>query len=167
MKKLVNPYRAEFRDIFARQKKILRKCLGKKPRVEHFGSTAVPGLPGKGIVDILIAFKRKSQISAAAKKLASAGYFLSRKGQAARGDRVFLSSRKNESAVGDVHLHLVLEDSEDFKGVLRFRDRLRRNKMLRARYVKIKKEAAVGARGKRERYAKLKSTFIDEASNPR
>ena len=166
-RKLVNPYRAEFREIFARQKKILRKYVGAGPRIEHVGSTAVPGLPGKGIVDILVAFKKKPEILAAAEALVSAGYFLSRKGQTARGNRVFLSSRKSESTIGDAHLHLVLEKSEDFENVLRFRDRLRRNKTLRMRYVKIKNEAARSANGKRARYTKLKSEFIDEASGPR
>jgi GrpB-like predicted nucleotidyltransferase (UPF0157 family) len=140
------------------------QCVGEKPRIEHFGSTAVPGLAGKGIVDILIVFKNKFEISAAVKKSVSIGYFPSQNGQAARGNRVFLSSRKNESLVGDTHLHLVLENSDDSRKVLHFRNRLRRNKKLRARYLKIKKEAVAAAQGERELYTKLKPEFIEEAS---
>jgi GrpB-like predicted nucleotidyltransferase (UPF0157 family) len=115
----------------------------------------------------LIAFKRKPQIRAAVKKLISAGYFSVCTGQAARGSRVFLSSRKNESLIGDVHLHLVLENAGDLKRVLLFRNRLRRSKALRGRYVKIKKEAAAAAKGKRKLYTKLKSEFIERASRSR
>jgi len=161
---LVNPYRAEFKKIFASREKDIRACLGTTPRIEHFGSTAVFGLPGKGVIDILIGFKNKTQLLAAAKKLVSIGFFLARKGQTAREDRIFLSSNKKESTVGDVHLRLVLEGSENFKKTLHFRNRLRRNKALRARYIKIKKEAAMAAGGKRELYTKLKSEFIEKES---
>jgi GrpB-like predicted nucleotidyltransferase (UPF0157 family) len=98
-------------------------------------------LAGKGVVDILIGFQSKAQLLAAVQKLVAASYFLSKKRQRARGDRIFLSSRKNKSMIGDVHLHLVLEASDDFKKVLRFRNRLRRNKALRGRYLKLKKKA--------------------------
>ena len=161
---LVNPYRLEFRKIFESEKKTLRKCLGLKPRIEHFGSTAVPGLAGKGVIDIMVGFKNKAKLQAAASKLVSCGYFLSKKGQMARGDRLFLSSRKKESGIGDIHLHLVLEKTEDFKGALRFRNRLRRSAPLRKRYRRIKEEAARVAGEKRERYTRVKSAFIKEAS---
>jgi GrpB-like predicted nucleotidyltransferase (UPF0157 family) len=162
---LVNPYKEEFKRIFTSRKEAIRACLGKRPRIEHFGSTAVTGLPGKGIIDILIGFRNKSQLLAATKKLISIGYFPSRKGQVSRGDRIFLSSNKGESTIGNIHLHLVLEESENFRRPLRFRNRLRRDKALRNRYLKIKKGAAMAAEGKRELYTKLKSEFIEEASD--
>jgi GrpB-like predicted nucleotidyltransferase (UPF0157 family) len=161
---LVNPYQAGFKKIFESKKKDIRRCLGAGSRIAHFGSTAVSGLAGKGVVDIMIGFQNKAQLRAASAKLISIGYFLSRKEQKRRGDRVFLSSKRRESGVGDVHLHLVLKKSEDFKKALRFRNRLRRNKALRARYLKIKKEAAMAAGGKRGLYAELKSKFIEGAS---
>lgn len=161
---LINPYLSGFKKIFESKKKDIRKCLGPNPRIEHFGSTAIPGLPGKGVIDILIGFQDKAQLRAAIAKLVSIGYFLSRKGQAARGDRYFLSSRKKESKIGDVHLHLVLENSEGFKNALRFRNRLRKNKALRERYLAIKKKAARAAKGKRALYTKLKSGFIEKTS---
>jgi GrpB-like predicted nucleotidyltransferase (UPF0157 family) len=40
---LINPYRQDFKSIFVPKKKDIRKCLGKNPRIEHFGSTAVSG----------------------------------------------------------------------------------------------------------------------------
>ena len=164
---LVNPYQVGFKKIFESREKDIRECLGPRPRIEHFGSTAVPDLAGKGVIDILIGFRSGAELQAAVPKLISHGYFLSKKGQSKRGDRNFLSSREKESRVGDVHVHLVLGKSEDFKRVLRFRNRLRRNKKLRESYLKIKKEAAGSAGGKRELYTKLKSEFIEAASKPR
>jgi GrpB-like predicted nucleotidyltransferase (UPF0157 family) len=164
---LINPYQKKFGKSFGSKKKKLRKCLGPVPRIEHFGSTAVPGLAGKGVIDVMIGFQNRTQLHAAVLKLVARGYFLSKKGQLARGDRVFLSSRKKESGVGDVHVHLVLRGSEGSKKALRFRNRLRRSAPLRERYLQIKKEAAKAARGKREHYTKLKSAFIEEASKLR
>ena len=163
---LVNPYKAEFKKLFGSKKKKLRKCLGLEPRIEHFGSTAVSGLAGKGVIDIMVGFQNRTRLRGAVPKLIACGYFLSEKGQAMRGDRIFLSSRKKESRVGDVHLHLVLKNSEGLKKALRFRDRLRRSASLRERYLQIKKEAARAVRGKREHYTKLKSAFIEQASEP-
>ena len=164
MKTLINPYRSEFKRIFGLRKKEIQKCLGGNLRIEHFGSTAVPGLPGKGVVDILIGFPSKTQLRRATQKLAAMGYFLSRKSRAMPGKRIFLSSTRRESGTRDIHVHLVLENSADFDRVLYFRNRLRRNKVLRAAYLEIKKRAAMAAAGKRARYTALKSEFIEKAS---
>jgi GrpB-like predicted nucleotidyltransferase (UPF0157 family) len=161
---LINPSRPEFKKIFLSRKKEIRKSLGAASRIEHFGSTAVSGLPGKGVIDIIVGFRDRSGLRKAVPKLVSIGYVLSRRGQKARGGRVFLSSRKGESEPGDVHVHLVLEEDEDFKKSLRFRDRLRRSKAWRERYIRIKKEAARAAKGKRKIYTKLKHEFIEAAS---
>jgi GrpB-like predicted nucleotidyltransferase (UPF0157 family) len=161
---LINRYRRDFKEIFELNKRRIRECIGPNPRIEHFGSTSVPGLPGKGVIDIIIGFKDKAQLSAAARKLSSIGYFISKRGQRARGSRIFLSSRRGESGIGDVHLHLVPEKSEDFKMALMFRNRLRRDKALREYYIRIKREAARAAKGRREFYTELKSEFVEKVS---
>ena len=89
---LVNPYRAEFKKIFASREKDIRACLGTTPRIEHFGSTAVFGLPGKGVIDILIGFKNKTQLLAAAKNWFPSDFFLPGRGKSQEG--IVFSSRR-------------------------------------------------------------------------
>lgn len=66
MKKYVfKPYKESFPELFDNEKKRIAALLGTDPVIEHIGSTAVPGLGGKGIIDIAIAVKKEnlSQVS--------------------------------------------------------------------------------------------------------
>ena len=67
----LRPYRAVFKSIFKREKKKLIGAIG-KCEINHIGSTAVPGLGGKGIIDIMIAlhdWKREKEITGKLKDL--------------------------------------------------------------------------------------------------
>ena len=48
------PYDSVYPGLFEKEKVFLKKILSNKIIVEHFGSTAVPGLGGKGVIDIYL-----------------------------------------------------------------------------------------------------------------
>ncbi|MCL4366030.1 GrpB family protein [Patescibacteria group bacterium] len=61
MKKYVfRPYDINFPKLFEKERERIRKVLGKSDLIEHIGSTAVPSLGGKGIIDICIATDKKN-----------------------------------------------------------------------------------------------------------
>lgn len=53
------PYNPAFSKYFEEEKKRLSKYLSGDYQIEHIGSTAVPGLGGKGIIDIMIAVSKE------------------------------------------------------------------------------------------------------------
>jgi GrpB-like predicted nucleotidyltransferase (UPF0157 family) len=68
----VRPYDPTWPDLFAGERERLRATLGEEVRaVEHIGSTSIPGMAGKGILDLLVAVR---EIPAATALLAAAGY---------------------------------------------------------------------------------------------
>lgn len=66
-------YNPKVRTFFSSEKKKLLKLLGVKSKIEHIGSTSIPGLGGKGILDIVIGIS-KTKIAGAKSKLENFGY---------------------------------------------------------------------------------------------
>ncbi|HEY7219066.1 MAG TPA: GrpB family protein [Candidatus Binatia bacterium] len=129
-------------------------------QVEHIGSTAVPGCWGKGIIDLLVSY--------APGWLASARETLDRLGfQRQSGPEPFPESRPMR--VGSVeflgrnyrlHAHVIEEGSAEALNLVRFRDLLRQNDLLRRAYEAEKR--AILARGitQGSEYSKAKGDFI-------
>ncbi|MFH2105215.1 MAG: GrpB family protein [Parcubacteria group bacterium] len=143
---------------FAQERKLLEDVLGESVNIEHVGSTAVPGLGGKGIVDILIGVFR-DDIGITKNKLKKAGYEF--RPQASTSERLFF---RRDYAVGQqkrrVHLHLVEREGSEWQQFIFFRDYLRENPTVAEEYTKIKQEAVKMARGEGEKYRKHKEKFI-------
>lgn len=131
-------------------------------KIEHFGSTAIPGVYGKGVIDIMVAFSTKQKIDDAIKILTKNGYLLLKGNQKTRGDRIFFStSGKKESSKGDIHLHLVLKGSQDFKNALLFRDYLIKHPQWAKEYSDLKFKLQKQSQN-REQYTQMKKGFIDK-----
>jgi GrpB-like predicted nucleotidyltransferase (UPF0157 family) len=151
-----------FGKLFINTKKELENILGDDCIIEHVGSTAIPGVDGKGIIDVLIGFDNEEQIIKAADKLLRHGYFSARKKLEGRKDRVFMSSSNDDTTIGDVHLHMVLKNSADFIDFIKVRDFLRQNPDEAEKYSELKYKIAKDAGFDREEYKKQKSKFIEE-----
>lgn len=125
--------------------------------LHHFGSTAVPGLAAKPVIDMI---SLVSDLDAPIPALVSrAGYRFPQAFNATLAHRRFLcypsASRRTH------HLHLVDEQSElDCR--LRFRDRLRADPDLARAYVELKRTLAERHREDREAYTEAKGSFIRE-----
>ncbi|WP_313813269.1 GrpB family protein [Glutamicibacter sp.] len=111
-------------------------------RIEHIGSTSVPGLPAKDVVDILIGV-RPERIQPIAQELKKRGYDL----EGSFSDHCWLSlpSRHNRQSI----FHIVHLNSRRWTRRIAFRDLLRESSSARAKYLAVKQIAATSS-GKKE-----------------
>ena len=103
--------RKDISAVFTRVKNKLALVLADSSRIHHVGSTAVPSLDGKNILDILISAKDIEHMNELRDKLVAIGYFPSLN-PSPRQDYIFLASRKKETGEGDIHIHLAVSDTE-------------------------------------------------------
>lgn len=109
-------------------------------RIEHIGSTAVPGLPAKDVVDVIVGVPQ-SAIAAGAHRLEGAGWDL----EGEREGHCWLSRPTRRAR--DCVLHLVEHGGRIWTERLDFRDLLRQDADARADYLRTKVEAARSSAG--------------------
>lgn len=146
--------------IFEHTRNKLCKALGEERDIEHVGSTAVPGLEGKGIIDILVGAKDVLDLDAAENKIIEIGFYASKKGRPSK-DRSFLASRAEETKDGDIHIHLVIIDSDCYKDFILLREYLRKNQDEAKSYMAAKHEIIKKANYDRKKYKEHKGTYVD------
>lgn len=131
----------KFSQLFARKKTKLRKILPFATKIEHFGSTAVPGLGGKGVLDIYVLIsKDKAKVSK--KKLIKSGYsFYNIKEMDGGLKMIFRKAHQYGDKIRKVNLHVGTVGIKDFEKCIAFRERLRSDKNPCREYEKAKKLA--------------------------
>lgn len=150
------PYNKDFKKRFKKEKERIAKIV-KDRRIYHVGSTAVPGLGGKGIIDIMIVIDSWKDIDEIIKKLRKLGF---KHVHPKEKGRIFLS--KNTSlSLNNVHIHIVKVGSREYKELLYFRDYLKKNKKEAENYNNLKIRWLKDAKSNREKYGKLKSKYIN------
>lgn len=127
--------------------------------VQHVGSTAVPGLPAKPILDIAAAVATFDSLPELIRRLAGIGYRY-RRDHGDAGGHLFVVDSSRE--IRTIHLHVVEQRSSQWRDYLRFRDLLRRRPALRKRYAALKRDLARVCRDDRESYTASKGDFIRE-----
>lgn len=119
---------------FAEARDEMLPALPEGTRVEHFGSTSVPGLAAKDCVDIAVVVRR-DQYGEAIAGLESVGYEARPN---AFDDPEHLFFRRLHTGRRTHHIHLYVEDHPDLVEVLAFRDLLRADPEARRRYQEVK-----------------------------
>jgi GrpB-like predicted nucleotidyltransferase (UPF0157 family) len=153
-------YDARYRTFFEMEKAKLADIL-RAAIIEHVGSTAVPGLGGKGILDIALAVPKKG-LQSAERALREAGYEF--RAKASTPERLFFRRDYAEGRkVRRVHLHLMRLGSRDLKEQIAFRDFLMDHPDSARRYAEVKKEAAKMSKGDGDFYNAYKKRFIEDA----
>lgn len=126
--------------------------------IEHVGSTAVPGLPAKPIIDIDVVVRRDGDLPDAAARLAAIGYrYLGNLGIIGR------DAFRAPTGAPEQHLFVCPSASAELRAHLGFRDALRRSPDLAAEYAALKAQLAQTHRYNRDAYAEGKSRFIAAA----
>jgi GrpB-like predicted nucleotidyltransferase (UPF0157 family) len=124
--------------------------------VEHVGSTAVPGLAAKPIIDIDVVIASLADLSAAIDRLAALGYVHS-------GDLGIDGREAFESPPGPAHhLYVCVQGSTALANHLAVRDRLRRNPDKAREYGELKKQLARQFPTDIESYVAGKTDFLLE-----
>jgi len=146
---------------FERERDLLRWVLGDLLlEVEHIGSTAVPGLDAKPIIDIMAAVGRLDDAEAAASLLERLGYEYAPELNAAIPERRFF--RKRASGRRTHHLHIVEPNCDFWRRHLLFRDYLRAHPAAARCYARLKRELAGRCGDDLHRYTDAKTPFIRE-----
>jgi GrpB-like predicted nucleotidyltransferase (UPF0157 family) len=129
-------------------------------RLEHFGSTAVPNLRAKPIIDILVIHPEPALWPALVEPITSAGYAYWSGNP--RKDRMFFVKGKPPSGARRSH-HVHVRLPEDAGAELAFRDLLRADPGLARRYEMLKVDLAARFPDDREAYTEGKTEFVANA----
>lgn len=131
-------------------------------RVEHVGSTAVPGLAAKPVVDLMAPVTSLASTPDADPVLADAGWELVPPELDDRPWRRFYVLPDGDRR--RAHLHLVARTHPRWVAALAFRDRLRERPDLAASYAELKRSATASHPDDREAYTAAKSTFVERVT---
>jgi GrpB-like predicted nucleotidyltransferase (UPF0157 family) len=142
---------------FSREAKRIKAALGERAiMVEHVGSTSVPGLVAKPIVDILLAVANSADEPSYVPALEAAGYVLRIREPDWHQHRLFKGPDTN------INLHVFTQGSEEILRTLTLRDWLRTNEADRELYARSKKALASKNWKYVQNYADAKSEVIEE-----
>lgn len=159
----IDPYDPAWPARFDAEALSIRRLLGELAlRVEHVGSTAVPGLAAKPVIDIQVSVPSLEPLSAYIDQLSQIRYGHVRLGAF---DLVYPFFQKPAVWPSTHHIHLCLVGSEQERKHLAFRDYLRNHPAAAAEYVALKRQLALAHDGdtiaSQERYSLSKSAFIN------
>ncbi|MGE5095643.1 MAG: GrpB family protein [Betaproteobacteria bacterium] len=156
----IEPHDAAWSVSFRHERDLLARTIGPwlAGPIEHVGSTAVPGLPAKPVVDIMAAVESLEASKPAIGQLASIGYCY-----APYRCEVMHWLCKPGPDIRTHHLHLVPFGSELWQERLAFRDLLRHDAGTARDYAALKQRLAAMYSEDRERYTEEKGPFIREA----
>ena len=131
--------------------------------IEHIGSTAVPGLVAKPIVDLLAGVESMAMAKSLTEPLCESGYATSVEFNATLTDRQWFMRWADGHRTH--HLHIVVHGGPVWARHLQFRDALRASPVFAARYAALKAELAVRHPTDREAYTSAKTAFVNSLSS--
>lgn len=150
------PYNPHWPEQFLAWEERLLAVLEPGPRIEHIGSTSVPGLPAKPVIDILIMVRDMRDETAYVPAIESLGVQFRMRDHQHRYFRPF-SGRPR-----DVQIHVCNAGSQWEQRHLLLRDYLRADARARDVYLRAKQEAAARWKDDRIAYADAKTEVIDQ-----
>jgi GrpB-like predicted nucleotidyltransferase (UPF0157 family) len=142
---------------FGREEAKIRGALGPAAlSIEHVGSTSVPGLAAKPIVDILLVVEDSGHEDSYLPVLEEAGYVLRVREPDFEEHRMFRTPEK------DVHVHVFSPGSREVERLLLLRDHLRRHEEDRELYAGTKRELASRNWPSMQHYADAKTGVVED-----
>lgn len=153
---VVVDYDPSWPERFRRESAKIQTALGGAVRkIEHIGSTSVPGLAAKPIVDILLVVKDSSDEASYLPALESAGYVLRVR------EIDFHEHRMLRTPTKDVHVHVYSLGSPEIERYLLLRDRLREDARDRELYARTKRDLATRDWPSMQHYAEAKTEVVE------
>jgi GrpB-like predicted nucleotidyltransferase (UPF0157 family) len=159
---VVSPYSEAWPKLFlAIREELLALFSPIEVAVEHIGSTSVPGLAAKPVIDVLLGACALADIESHIGSLGELGYaYVPKYEREIPMRRYFV---KSPAASLRVHLHAVELGLEIWREHLAFRDALRADSDLRARYQSLKLRLAEEFADDKAAYTAAKAPFIQSA----
>jgi GrpB-like predicted nucleotidyltransferase (UPF0157 family) len=150
-------YDPEWPKRFEREAAKIREALGERaPQVEHVGSTSVPGLAAKPIVDVLLVVADSADEDAYVPALEAAGYVLRIREPEWQEHRLLKTPEE------DANVHVFSPGACEATRLLAFRDHLRRDAADRKLYERTKRELAQRRWKYTQNYADAKTQVVEE-----
>lgn len=147
---------------YTQAKQNLQNILGEDIDIHHVGSTAIPNIVGKNIVDILLGADNKQQFDFYFQKLISLGFYASKNSQT--DIYTFFASSQTETCSGDTHIHLVIKNTERYSEFLILKKYLLDNPAEAQAYSNYKKQILTQT-VERKQYRQIKSEYVSALIN--
>lgn len=161
---ILSEYRAEWAKFYEQEKDTIISALGTNNmyRINHIGSTSVPGLIDKPTIDILLEIPTDADIPSLTAALISAGYICNTQPNNPAPHLMFMKGYTPQGFRGQaVHLHVRFPGDWD---ELYFRDYLRSHPETAKSYGKLKQNLQLRYEHDRDAYTEAKTDFIQEAT---
>ncbi len=152
-------YRPEWTEIFEGERtSIIEECRPWVMEVHHVGSTSVPWLAAKPILDIMPVVASPDDGESAVEPMVALGYRY--RGENGLPGRFYFDKIVDGRTV--VHCHMYPQDHSDVRKLAAFRDQLRTDSVTAMAYERLKRELASKYRDDRPAYTDAKGAFIRE-----
>jgi GrpB-like predicted nucleotidyltransferase (UPF0157 family) len=143
--------------LYEREARRVREVIGDRVHLlEHVGSTSVPGLPAKPIIDMLLVVADSADEPAYVPSMEAGGYAVRIREPDWEEHRLF------KGPDTDINLHTFSVGSPEIARMLAFRDRLRTHDDERERYLQTKRELAARHWVYVQDYADAKGEVVEE-----
>jgi GrpB-like predicted nucleotidyltransferase (UPF0157 family) len=153
------PYDPAWPDVFERERRLLAEVFrDTDATIEHVGSTAIPGLGAKPVIDIMVGLPHLREAETRIEELERLGYEYVPQHEARLPDRRYF--RKALNGGQPYHLHAVVRNGTFWCRLLIFRDHLRRHPDVAADYLALKRRLAGAYGADRLGYAEAKDSFV-------
>lgn len=182
MKIVIEPYTGAWTERFRQEETRITAALAALgPAVEHIGSTSVPGLGAKPIVDILVGVQNEQQLDETIAPMLAAGYTYFKKYEPAMPYRRFYvhlqaqpgkqlpavvdipdSSPVGNGCIALTHIHTVVKDTYHWQRHIAFRDYLRTHAAAREAYYRLKQELSLREFSDALAYNDAKNAFVKQ-----
>ena len=126
--------------------------------MEHVGSTAVPGLYAKPVIDVMVGLGSPSDAERCVAPLEVIGY--EHRPDLVLPDRLLFLVKHDPGGFRTHHLHATTRETPFWETHLLFRDYLREHPETAREYARLKRDVAARLRDDREAYTDAKTTFI-------
>lgn len=148
------------KELYNKIEKELRENLDKSIPIDQVGSTVIPNMYGKNIIDILIGAIDEEEFDKITNILEKMNYVGSKKSK----DLIyqFFASTEEETGDGDVHIHLVIKNTERYSEFLILRQYLLNNTEEAKNYSDFKRKIINSGIEDRIEYKKIKSEYVSE-----
>ena len=147
-----------WRKEFKKEKMIIQKNVTEEIIIEHIGSTSIPNIPAKPIIDISIGINSEIGVKGIIKSLEEVGYIY--KGENGVSGRYYFVKGRPENR--KYHIHMYDVNHPDWKNHLLFRDYLINNEELAKEYGDLKLRKWKSHKGDRKGYTESKDNFIQK-----
>ena len=126
--------------------------------IEHVGSTAIPNMCGKNIIDVLVGVADTAAFSSVAQDLELLGFHPSTRSKTS--EYQFFASSLDETKSGDTHIHLVIQDTDRYREFIILRDYLLAHPDEATAYANHKQYLLEHFGSDRTTYRNEKSTYV-------